>query len=286
MKDDVFYFNDEEVFSDFAKSCNAIKIREADFLKYYDDFIDSTLLTLYFRNKKVIDLAKKVNIEFYNFDNGYFGNLNSYYKSDVKSYKYFNPIFYRIIRNGTHFSKIKRIGSKRYSRLKKRIRMHFGVSFEDILKSWKTHGNKILICPPSKSSSKFYNLDYLDWPRKVYDDLRQYTDMEILIREKPRNHMTRLINNPIQKVLDQNIYATVTYASKVSVDSIIHGVPSICLGPNGASSMSVDRLEDINNLIFPDRINWLKNLSYCQFTLEELKSGEAKELLKIYYNNI
>ena len=66
-------------------------------------------------------------------------------------------------------------------------------------------------------------------------------------------------------------------------DAIQLGIPSICLGPSICAPICSHSLDDLLNLKWVDekeRHQWACNMAYCQWTGDELKSGEAWAHLK------
>lgn len=69
-------------------------------------------------------------------------------------------------------------------------------------------------------------------------------------------------------------HATVTYSSGLGVESILLGVPTIAMSPSSfAYSVSSNSLSDINNPKIFDRQQWLNDLSYCQWSHQEIEDG-------------
>lgn len=138
------------------------------------------------------------------------------------------------------------------------------------------NGEKILICPPSDKVMNFYNRDLNQWIRDTVRRIERHTIREIEIREKPTRR-ERVTNNTIWQVLD-DAYCLITFNSIAATEAILYGVPAIALAPNAASTVCSTRISDIEKLETPadkTRVNFAKHLSYCQFTLEELQSGYA-----------
>lgn len=79
----------------------------------------------------------------------------------------------------------------------------------------------------------------------------------------------------------KDAYCVVAYNSTALVDSIIEGCPIICLHEMSVVyNLATHDIKNINNLYIPtneERLQQLYNISYMQWTDEELKSGEAIE---------
>lgn len=139
-------------------------------------------------------------------------------------------------------------------------------------------GSKILICPPSEKVMQLWDQPSPgEWTSNVINELKKYTDRKIEVRIKPTRG-DRVTTNRIEEALRDNIYCLITYNSIAATEALMNGRPAITLGPNAASSLCRNKIEDIENLYIPsvDEIyNFVKHLSYCQFTIEEFQSGYA-----------
>ena len=152
--------------------------------------------------------------------------------------------------------------------------------------SWKykkpKSGSDILICPPSEKVMKLFDQpDPETWTKNVIDELKKYTDRKIRIRLKlPREQ--RSTTNTIQADLDDNVYCLITYNSIAATEAILHGKPAIALGPNAAQVLCNSSLSEIENLNHPTRDEveaFARHLSYCQFTVHEMKNGKAWRII-------
>lgn len=71
-----------------------------------------------------------------------------------------------------------------------------------------------------------------------------------------------------------NHHATVTYSSGLGIESILLGIPTIAMSPSSfAYDVSSNSLDDINNPKRFKRQQWLNDLSYCQWSHEEIEDG-------------
>lgn len=152
--------------------------------------------------------------------------------------------------------------------------------------NWKycrpTSGRDILICPPSvKVMNLFGQPDPETWTQQVIEELKKYTDRKIRIRLKP-SRSERSTTNTIQSDLDNNIYCLITYNSIAATEAILYGKPAIALGPNAAQVLCDTSLSKVENLNIPSKdevVAFAKHLSYCQFTLNEMKNGQAWRII-------
>ena len=155
---------------------------------------------------------------------------------------------------------------------------------------WKTTGTQIIVCPPTGAIEWMF--DAQDWLSTTVKTLKQQTDREIVVRDKPLNPQIKIENgftqldgfmkNKIQKPLEEDLndaYCVVTYNSMVALKAVCQGIPVICDVNCAAYPMS-GNLHDIDNLNRPDREPWLWHLAHNQFTLEEMASGYAYNCIR------
>ena len=86
---------------------------------------------------------------------------------------------------------------------------------------------------------------------------------------------TELSVQPLQDDFS-NAHCVVTYNSNTAVEALLEGIPvfahdqgSMCWQVANKSLISVD----VPNR--PDRNSWLNDLAYAQWTLQEMRNGEA-----------
>ena len=127
---------------------------------------------------------------------------------------------------------------------------------------------------------KFYNKNLDEWLKNTIDEIKLQTNTPIKIRLKP-SRIERVTNNTIWDAL-KNASCLVTYNSIAATEAILSSTPAIALAPNAASVLCNTDLKDINNLYLPTRAEitqFAKHLSYCQFTIPEMTSGYAWDVL-------
>lgn len=86
-------------------------------------------------------------------------------------------------------------------------------------------------------------------------------------------------------------HALITHGSNAAVESIIAGVPAILVSHEGvcaAYRVAEKGVENLYDPSFPtdeERLQWLCDLSYCQFDLDEMRNGTAWEITKPHTMN-
>lgn len=162
-------------------------------------------------------------------------------------------------------------------------------------------GSKIVIAMQLAGDASLRNNSINDWCIDTVHTLREYTDRPIEVRTHPAisnkgwsNYQDIFQYFAFSKIKDvtfvngkevswqqhlNNAYCVVSYTSGLSIDAVLSGVPVIaCDEGNFAWNVSERKLSNIENfhLCKEEEVQqWLYNLAYCQWTPEEMESGEC-----------
>lgn len=201
---------------------------------------------------EVFDINRKANIDWYEVDRGY---INP---------KHFNG-YYRISKNALQATyKEADLPSDRLDKL--------------VFKreEWFNPKGRIIVCPPSEYIEGFYGLHPGSWLAQVEGFLKNNTQRKIKVRQKTDTA-------PLEYDL-QDAYCVITFNSNVAVDAAIKGVPVITGVYSIAGKWSKNTLQHI----IEDKIEvpasehvekFLRFVSYNQFTLDEIRKGEAWKIM-------
>lgn len=161
-------------------------------------------------------------------------------------------------------------------------------SFNKIIHPWKpiTPSKPILLAGMGPKSNTLYG--YADWDAQMVAQLRTMTKRKILYRPKPSDKSPRPIegaelvsaSTPINSQL-QSVHAVVTHHSNVAVDGLLQGVP--CVAKYGPASLVPGDLLSIENPLQFNRKEFFNRLSYCQWSITEMASGEAWNWLRTFH---
>jgi hypothetical protein len=193
---------------------------------------------------------------------------NSYFNQTRKEY-------YRLVKNGRLYHETKDRPSDRWEKLNIK------------LKPWKKTGSKIIIAPILRLTAEtVLDLNIDKWIEDTIKILSENTDREIIVKwrtkifsvEKGRLNQIAITKPKLRDYLT-DAHALVTTESNSSIESIIHGVPIFCGNDNPVHRIAESDLSKIETPIYPDREQVLWNLAYQQFTIPEMASGFAKEIL-------
>ena len=224
------------------------------------DGTDKTLICRGVSQKidRVIAYCKEYNIDYIHIDTGYFGNVK-------------RKIIHRVSRNAMQTSgpilrrKLDRATAQGYEFCK------------------FTPGEKILICPPSRKIMRMFGQPPPEeWVESIIEEIKKYTDRPIEVRLKP-SRRDRTNSKSITAALDDNVHCLVTYNSIAATEALMHGKPAIVLGPHNAAEVIAERnIANIENPFIPSEKqmnNYVAHLSYCQFTVSEMKDGTAWKIM-------
>ena len=189
--------------------------------------------------------------DFYQMDNAYFGR----------------NIYYRVTKNALQLSEIsKHITPHRCKIIFKELGLK--------ILPWNIKRNgPIILCLSSNHLYEFYGASAEDWVKSTIAQIRQYSDREIIIRDKDLDP-----SNPIQHQIN-NAWCVITHVSAAALDALLLGIPVITTGDCAASPLST-KFQYIDNPSMPEgREDLFASLSWGQFTQAEMLSGFAWEVL-------
>jgi len=175
---------------------------------------------------------------------------------------------------------------------------------KEMEKEWRSSGDHILFPMQVPNDSSLRGIDI--WAAAQYDliKLRQNTDRKIIITLHPdikkgwgqtrfnqsKQHFDNFkkvadtvgatISDKPSKQLLQNCWCVVTYTSGFSFDAIIRGIPVITINNRSfAAPISSNFIEEIEDPKLGNRIDWLSNVAYCEWSVEEIKQGKCRDHL-------
>ena len=210
------------------------------------------------------------NIDFYYIDTGYINEkIKIWHRFTKNNFQVLNHLSYEELTQRVNINKLKNrffeIVKKNYNSFKPELRKK---------------GDKILITPPTNKVFKHFNYDVDKWIAETYDKIKKITDREIVVRYKPKSRFVRTHKNTFLKDLKNNVHCLVTFNSITAVEAIINGCPAITLGPNAASYLTENNIDNIENPYYPDEDKIREHLLYltaCQFKKEEFLDNYAIE---------
>lgn len=203
--------------------------------------------------------------DFYYVDTGYFGNEKT--PHNPNGWKY----WHRIVKNDLQHGEIVPRPADRFQRFNKKF------------KPWKKTGRKILVAAPDEKPCKFYGIDKEQWVKETVETIQQHTDRPVVVRERAKLRIDRIATDTLERALDDDVFALVTFNSVAAAESVFHGIPVFTMAPcNAASPVGLQDLSRIEEPYYPDSdklFAWGCHLAYGQFSYNEMKDGSVWRIL-------
>lgn len=162
-----------------------------------------------------------------------------------------------------------------------------------VLKPWQALSEKpIAICCQNPHSQQWANMPPMStWVMDTIDNIRKHSNRHIVVRPHPRaqlyhiehewKNVSREIPEKFRETYDDydfnptKYHAVVNWSSNPATQAVIAGVPAF-VGPSSLAydvADDIDFLEKIENPHMPDRQQWLNDIAYTEWTVEEISQG-------------
>lgn len=161
----------------------------------------------------------------------------------------------------------------------------FGLTLEP----WKRNENgSIIICGQNDKSGAWYEGNMSAWILKTISQIRKYTDRHIIIRPHPRASVSLpdiknvSIIPPIFSGGYDNFnfsealkeaWAVVSYNSNPAIESALNGIPIFTHKSSLCWEISNPDFSTIENPLYPDRSQWINDISFTEWFEDEIKDG-------------
>jgi hypothetical protein len=159
-----------------------------------------------------------------------------------------------------------------------------------VLKPWRLNGEYILICGQHDKSLQWQGMPTMSrWITDTIDTLQIHYDYPIVVRPHPRCNLPDLERQyknvyrqdpqRIEGTYDDfninfsNVRYTVSWSSNPGIHSIIGGVPAFVSPYSLAFDVACPHLLMVNNPNMPDRQQWINDLAWTEYTVEEISNG-------------
>ena len=244
---------------------NSVELDPLDIVKKTD--CDRVILFGILRGTNVVyRWAEEHNIDFYYMDRPYWGDSRSH------------PYWLRIVKNNHVKNNIEPRPDDRFKK-----------TFPWEISSYHKLGKKIMVCPPTDSISVFFNCE--NWLENTIKILKENTDREIVVRDKPYNPEARIGKDGViytgknktnaikEKINWREYHAVVTFNSSITVKALANGVPVFTNENNCAYPVAEHDFSKIERPRYEDPRPLFYSLAYGQFTAEEMSNGYAWDIL-------
>jgi hypothetical protein len=143
----------------------------------------------------------------------------------------------------------------------------------------------VLLATQHEQSLQWENMTSMKkWTEQKIEEIRQHTNRRIIVRPHPRAQFPLTIRNIIverpQKIRDTyddfdifyGYHCVINHNSGPAVQAAINGIPVICDSSSLAGPLS-GTIENIDNIVLPDREEWFLKLCYTEWTVTEIAQG-------------
>jgi hypothetical protein len=134
---------------------------------------------------------------------------------------------------------------------------------------------------PNPKACRYYDVDCDQWIAETTEKIKTYSNLPIEVRVKgarsERNH-----GYSIYSAFDSGVYATVSFNSIASLESVLYGIPAFISVPCAASPLASTDLSMLKDPYKPSLETITKQcrtLAYGQFREEEILDGTAWKIL-------
>jgi hypothetical protein len=258
---------EDEYINMLAKGAGMHPVNSDDFDYHYDVAVDHNQLVLRgILKHKIMKKCLEDGNNFYYMDSGYVGNnVGAFNGQGIKKY-------HRIVLNDLQHRVIRPRPSDRWDRL--------GVQ----MYPRRRYGNRIIVAAPDEKPCKYYGINHESWAANTVAEIKKHTDRPVEVRERAPRRIDRVLNEPLSRVLEQDVHALVTFNSVAAVESILAGVPAFVLAPSHVAEPVANRdLSRIDDPFYPDQdllMAWCHSMAYGQYHVKELKNGTAFRMMQ------
>ena len=145
---------------------------------------------------------------------------------------------------------------------------------EEKLLSWREPGKTLILCEQSNvgraTNPKFKTL------RGYYNYVRRHAKLPIVFRDKPIGEEKISFSGVTKGLIKANPKVLANLNSTISLDAMMVGIPVISFD-EGDPAYAITGHE-LNEIVKPDnRLEFFQYLAHCQWTEDEIKSGEFWE---------
>lgn len=153
------------------------------------------------------------------------------------------------------------------------------------LAPWKDGGAYVLLIGQVPGDASLGGVNLARWYDETAEKAKVY-GLPVRFRQHPmalQRSIVQRVNGAesMNGTLDNALAGAavcVTYNSNTAVDAVIAGVPTVAA--DGGTMAAEVCAKKLGELAKPDRTRWANRLAWCQWTMDEIKSGEAWEVVR------
>lgn len=162
----------------------------------------------------------------------------------------------------------------------------FETHFRPLLQPWRIEGEFVLLVGQVPGDASLGGMDLTRWYADTAREAAAAYSLPVRFRPHPVA-VQRAAWRPVDgaKTLQGTLQdalakaaVVVTFNSNTSVDAVLAGVPTVAVD-DGTMARPVAG-KDIGERFTPERAEWAARLAWCQWRMDEIRSGAAWELVR------
>jgi len=156
--------------------------------------------------------------------------------------------------------------------------------FETMMQAPRDGGAYVLLAGQCRGDRAVAGTNIALWARDTARQLQELTDLPIRFRPHPQElspwdvHGVATSDRTLAEDLAEAAFV-VTFNSNAGVDAALAGVPVVAVD-EGAMAWPIAAHELTATPVLPGRRTWATQLAFCQWTAQEIETGEAWEALR------
>jgi hypothetical protein len=155
-----------------------------------------------------------------------------------------------------------------------------------LMQSWSNGGGYALLMGQVPTDAALAGVDFHAWCRGAVPKIQAETGLSVMFRRHPLARIPQSVEGAMLLAGDladalAGAALAVTYNSNSGVDAALAGIPVVAMGrgsmawPVASHAITADALQ-----FRPDRAQWAARLAWCQWTIDEIRSGAAWDHIK------
>lgn len=161
----------------------------------------------------------------------------------------------------------------------------FRDNFGSLVQPWQPQGRYVLLIGQVQGDMSLRGRDLSDWYDEQAEQAHAVTGLPVLFRPHPmsldRGYRRQTVKLAAELLGDlrtalAGAALVVTFNSNTGVEAVLAGKRTVVADVGGmAWDLCAHTVRDAWNAPAPHREPWLEKLAWCQWTMEEIRSGEA-----------
>ena len=154
------------------------------------------------------------------------------------------------------------------------------------LHAYKLNGGGILLDGASNKYCHWNDLGgWSDWGQGVIERIREHTRLPIVYRPRPSHNEAPVVRGRDVRTSNAGLLddfrqcrVVASHGGNIGFDCAVYGKPHFAIGASVARALSETDWRRVEVPFYPhddERVQWLHDVAYCQWTIDEFADGSA-----------